>query len=83
MKAPSGRSALRAFVSRVQAPVYRIENACAGGRHAQRLIKALGRREVVENSNLLGGLIATAVPHVRRSLSSVYRGDTAASPPQH
>ena len=41
------------------------------------MIKALGRRDEVENSDLLDGLIASAARHSRRSivLSSFYRGE--------
>ena len=56
--------------------LYLVENAREGGRHVQRVIKALGRRDAIENSDLLDGLIASAVRHSRRSivLSSFYRG---------
>src|SRR5271166_6438468 len=49
------------------------------GRHVQRVIKALGRRDEVEASGLLDGLIASAARHSRRSivLSSFYRGELA------
>jgi hypothetical protein len=40
--------------------LYLVENAREGGRHVQRVIKALGRRDAVENSDLLDGLIASA-----------------------
>ena len=42
----------------------------------QRVIKALGRRDEVEASGLIDGLIASAARHSRRSivLSSFYRG---------
>ena len=45
----------------------------------QRVIKALGRRDEIENSDLLDGLIASAARHSRRSivLSSFYRGELA------
>jgi Transposase DDE domain len=57
--------------------LYLVENAREGGRHVQRVIKALGRRDTVENSDLLDGLIASAARHSRRSivLSSFYRGE--------
>jgi hypothetical protein len=59
--------------------LYLVENVREGGRHVQRVIKALGRREEVENSGLLDGLIASAARHSRRSivLSSLYRGELA------
>ena len=59
--------------------LYLVENAREGGRHVQRVIKALGRRDEVENSDLLDGLIASAARHSRRSivLSSFYRGELA------
>ena len=57
--------------------LYLVENAREGGRHVQRVIKALGRRDVIGNSDLLDGLIASAARHSRRSivLSSFYRGE--------
>jgi hypothetical protein len=56
--------------------LYLVENAREGGRHVQRVIKALGRRDEVEASGLMDGLIASAARHSRRSivLSSFYRG---------
>src|SRR5215210_3717635 len=59
--------------------LYLVENAREGGRHVQRVIKALGRRDEVEDGELLDGLIASAVRHSRRSivLSSFYRGELA------
>ena len=60
--------------------LYLVENAREGGRHVQRVIKALGRRDEIENSDLLDGLIASAARHSRRSivLSRFYRGELAA-----
>jgi hypothetical protein len=57
--------------------LYLVENAREGGRHVQRVIKALGRRDAVEGSDLLDGLIASAARHSRRSivLSRFYRGE--------
>jgi len=57
--------------------LYLVENAREGGRHVQRAIKALGRRDAIENSDLLDSLIASAARHSRRSivLSSFYRGE--------
>src|SRR6202162_5605718 len=57
--------------------LYLVENAREGGRHVQRVIKALGRRDDVEASGLIDGLIASAARHSRRSivLSSFYRGE--------
>ena len=57
--------------------LYLVENAREDGRHVQRVIKALGRRDAVENSDMLDGLIASAARHSRRSivLSSFYRGE--------
>jgi hypothetical protein len=66
--------------------LYLVENAREGGRHVQRVVKSLGRRDAVENSDLLDGLIASAAQHSRRSivLSSVYRGELGrTSPSQH
>ena len=60
--------------------LYLVENAREGGRHVQRVIKALGRRDEVEASGLIDGLIASAARHSRRSivLSSFYRGELPA-----
>src|ERR1700733_10660379 len=57
--------------------LYLVENARERGRYVQRVIKALGRRDAVEESDLLDGLIASAARHSRRSivLSSFYRGE--------
>jgi hypothetical protein len=57
--------------------LYLVENAREGGRHVQRVVKALGRRDVIENSDLLDGLIASAARHSRRAivLSRFYRGE--------
>ena len=57
--------------------LYLVENAREGGRHVQRVIKALGRRDEVEASGLIDGLIASAARHSRRSivLSRFYRGE--------
>src|SRR5512147_1699376 len=54
-----------------------VENAREGGRHVQRVIKSLGRRDEVEASGLLDSLIASAAHHSRRSivLSRFYRGE--------
>ena len=38
--------------------LYLVENAREGGRHVQHVIKALGRRDEVEASGLIDGLIA-------------------------
>jgi hypothetical protein len=59
--------------------LYLVENVREGGRHVQRVIKALGRRDEVESSGLPDGLIASAARHSRRSivLSSFYRGELA------
>ena len=59
--------------------LYLVENARECGRHVQRVIKALGRRDEIENSDLLDGLIASAARHSRRSivLSRFYRGELA------
>jgi hypothetical protein len=48
--------------------LYLVENVREGGRHVQRVIKALGRRDEVETSGLLDGLIASAPSLVRCSL---------------
>src|SRR5437763_13174581 len=59
--------------------LYLVENAREGGRHVQRVVKALGRRDRIESSDLLDGLIASAARHSRRSivLSRFYRGELA------
>jgi hypothetical protein len=59
--------------------LYLVENAREGGRHVQRVIKSLGRRDEVEASGMLDALAASAVRHSRRSivLSSFYRGELA------
>jgi hypothetical protein len=59
--------------------LYLVKNVREGGRHVQRVIKSLGRRDDVEDSGLLDGLIASAARHSRRSivLSSFYRGELA------
>ena len=59
--------------------LYLVENAREGGRHVQRVVKALGRRQEVLASGMLDGLIASAARHSRRSivLSSFYRGELA------
>jgi Transposase DDE domain len=57
--------------------LYLVENAREGGRHVQRVVKALGRRDEIAASGILDGLIASAARHSRRSivLSSFYRGE--------
>jgi hypothetical protein len=59
--------------------LYLVENVREGGRHVQRVVKSLGRRDEVETSGLLDGLIASAARHSRRTivLSSFYRGELA------
>ena len=54
--------------------LYLVENARAGGRHVQRVIKALGRRDAIENSDLRDGLIASAARRLI-VMSRFYRGD--------
>jgi hypothetical protein len=60
--------------------LYLVENAREGGRHVQRVVKSLGRRDAVEASGLLDSLIASASRHSRRSivLSRFYRGELPA-----
>jgi Transposase DDE domain len=57
--------------------LYLVENAREGGRHVQRVVKALGRRDEVEASGTLDALVASAARHSRRSivLSNYYRGE--------
>ncbi len=59
--------------------LYLVENVREGGRHVQRVIKALGRRDEVDASGLLDSLIVSAARHSRRTivLSSFYRGELA------
>ena len=59
--------------------LYLVENVRENGRHVQRVIKSLGRRDEVQDSDLLDNLIASAARHSRRSivLSSFYRGELA------
>ncbi len=59
--------------------LYLVENAREGGRHVQRVIKVLGRRDEVEAAGTLDALIASAARHSRRSivLSNFYRGELA------
>lgn len=59
--------------------LYLVENAREGGRHVQRVVKSLGRRDEVEAAGTLDALIASAARHSRRSivLSSFYRGELA------
>src|SRR5512134_1123554 len=60
--------------------LYLVENVREGGRHVQRVIKALGRRDAFETSGLLDSLIASAARHSHRSivLSRFYRGELPA-----
>jgi len=57
--------------------LYLVENAREGGRHVQRVVKTLGRRDEVEASGMLDALVASAARHSRRSivLSRFYRGE--------
>jgi transposase len=57
--------------------LYLVENAREGGRHVQRVIKSLGRKDAVEAAGVLDALIASAARHSPRSivLSSYYRGE--------
>lgn len=57
--------------------LYLVENAREGGRHVQRVIKSLGRKDEVEESGMLDTLIASAARHSPRSivLSRYYRGE--------
>jgi hypothetical protein len=48
--------------------LYLVENAREGGHHVQRVVKALGRRDEIEASGLIDGLIASAARHSRRSI---------------
>lgn len=57
--------------------LYLVENAREGGRHVQRVIKSLGRKDEVVESGALDSLIASAARHSPRSivLSRYYRGE--------
>jgi hypothetical protein len=57
--------------------LYLVENVREGGRHVQRAVKSLGRREQVEASGMLDALAASAARHSRRTvvLSAYYRGE--------
>lgn len=57
--------------------LYLVENVREGGRHVQRVVKALGRKDEVEASGALDALIASAARHSPRSivLSRYYRGE--------
>lgn len=57
--------------------LYLVENAREGGRHVQRVIKSLGRKDEVEASGMLDSLIASAARHSPRSivLSRYYKGE--------
>ena len=57
--------------------LYLVENAREGGRHVQRVIKALGRRDEVEASGLIDGLIAYGAPFapLDRVVELLYRGE--------
>jgi hypothetical protein len=57
--------------------LYLVENAREGGRHVQRVVKSLGRKDEVEESGMLDSLIASAARHSPRSivLSRYYRGE--------
>ncbi len=57
--------------------LYLVENVREGGRHVQRVVKSLGRKDDVEASGVLDSLIASAARHSPRSivLSRYYRGE--------
>ena len=44
--------------------LYRVENAREGGRHVQRVVKALGRKDEIVASDMLDGLIEIGRAHV-------------------
>ena len=48
--------------------VYLVENVREGGRHVQRVIKTLGRRDAVEAEGLLDQLAVSAARHSRPTL---------------
>ena len=55
--------------------LYLVENAREGGRHVQRVIKALGRRDEVEASGLLDGLIVQKSEQTGTGFRSKAAGD--------
>ena len=57
--------------------VYLVENVREGGRHVQRAIKTLGRRDQVEAAGLLDQLAVSAARHSRRTLvlSAFHKGE--------
>jgi transposase len=57
--------------------VYLVENVREGGRHVQRVIKTLGRRDQVEAAGLLDQLAVSAARHSRRTvvLSAFHKGE--------
>jgi Transposase DDE domain len=59
--------------------VYLVENLREGGRHVQRVIKTLGRRDQVEAAGLLDQLAVSAARHTRRTLvlSAFHKGELA------
>jgi hypothetical protein len=59
--------------------VYLVENIREGGRHLQRVIKTLGRRDQVEAAGLLDQLAISAARHTRRTLvlSAFHKGELA------
>ena len=62
--------------------LYLIESAREGGRHVQRVIKALGRRDAVEASGALDSLIASAARHSRRSAAAAIPSITGGTWPR-
>ena len=48
--------------------LYLVENIREGGRHVQRVVKSLGRKDDVEASGVLDSLIASAARHSPRSI---------------
>jgi hypothetical protein len=59
--------------------VYLVENIREGGRHLQRVIKTLGRRDQVEAAGLLDQLAISAARHTRRTLvlPAFHKGELA------
>jgi hypothetical protein len=59
--------------------VYLVENLREGGRHVQRVVKTLGRRDQVEAAGLLDQLAISAARHSRRTLvlSAFHKGELA------
>jgi hypothetical protein len=63
--------------------LYLVENAREGGRHVQRVIKALGRRDEVEASGLLDALVASALATLDRAVELLPRRTRGVATGEH